>query len=116
MASAEDVQSFLQDFKAKLGVWGVIFRDDRGKNFNTLLELEITSVQRETILKELTASDYCEGPLAELLYNGADMWVFGKAIKGKEVYIKISLGAAGSKVICISFHVAERKMKYPLKK
>lgn len=116
MATSEDVQSFLHDFKAKLGIWGVIFRDDRGKNAQALLDLEVTPVFREKILKELQVTDYSEGPKTQNLYGGADMWVFGKNVKGQEVYIKITLGFAGAQVICISFHVAEHPMKYPLKK
>jgi hypothetical protein len=42
MAISEEVNAFLQDFKAKLGIWGVVFRDDRGENLQTLLALEIT--------------------------------------------------------------------------
>jgi len=30
-------------------------------------------------------------------------------------FIKITLGIEGSSVICISFHLAEHKMQYPLK-
>lgn len=115
MATSEEVHSFLQDFKIKLGIWGVVFRDDRGKNAQALLNLEITPVFREKILKELQTTDYYEGPKKENLYSGADMWVFGKTIKGQEVYIKITLGFSGAQVICISFHVAEHPMDYPLK-
>ncbi len=115
MATSEEVHSFLQDFKVKLGIWGVVFRDDRGKNAQALLNLEITPVFREKILKELQVGDYYEGPKKENLYGGADMWVFGKTIKGQEVYIKITLGFSGAQVICISFHVAEHPMDYPLK-
>lgn len=115
MATSEEVHLFLQDFKVKLGVWGVVFRDDRGKNAQALLNLEITPVFREKILKELQVTDYYEGPKKENLYGGADMWVFGKTIKGQEVYIKITLGFSGAQVICISFHVAEHSMVYPLK-
>ncbi len=43
------------------------------------------------------------------------MWVFGKDVKGKEVYIKITLGKPNSHTICISFHKAEFPMSYPLK-
>jgi len=111
----EDIQKFLQDFKVKLGIWGVVFRDDRGKNARALLELDITPVYREKILKELLVTDFCEGAKRECLYGGADMWVFGKLINGTEVYIKITLGFAGAQVICISFHCAEFPMKYPLK-
>ena len=111
MSTIDPIQSFLQDFKAKLGVWGVIFRDDRGKNAKTLLDLDITPVYREKVLYELLVTDFHEGPKKETLYGGADMWVFAKIIKGQEVYIKITLGFAGASVICISFHVAEHSMK-----
>jgi len=43
------------------------------------------------------------------------MWVFGTMIKGKEVYIKVSMGVENSQAVCISFHVAEFEMSYPLK-
>lgn len=110
-----EVQAFLQAFKAKLGVWGVIFRDDRGKNTQALLTLEITPVYRVKLLKDLDMIEYCEGPLEEKLYGGAEMWVFGKSVKGQQVYIKISLGFSGAQVICISFHVAEYPLNYPFK-
>ena len=37
----EEVQSFLEQFHAKLKVFGIIYRDDRGKNQKALEELEI---------------------------------------------------------------------------
>ena len=111
MATVQEINSFLQDFKTKLSVWGVVFRDDRGKNAQALLDLEITPVYREQVLRELLATDYQDGPKKETLHGGADMWIFGKTIKGQEVYIKITLGIAGAQVICISFHVAEHPMK-----
>lgn len=59
--------------------------------------------------------DFKEGPVKEELNRGADMWVFGKTIKKREVYIKITMGTIGSSVICISFHLAQHKMNYPFK-
>jgi hypothetical protein len=59
--------------------------------------------------------DFSEGPVEEKIYGGADMWVFGKTIKKREVYIKITMGPIGSSVICISFHLAQHKMNYPFK-
>jgi len=115
MSIEASVISFLKDCKLKLGIWDVLFRDDRGKNAQTLAELELRPIERKAILTALEFKDYSQGPLEELLYKGADMWVFGKTIKKKEVYIKITLGASGSSVICISFHLAEHKMHYPLK-
>ncbi len=116
MITAAELASFLKDFKEKMKFWDVLFRDDRGKNLQALIDLEITPIERKTILEAIEAEDYSEGPLEEKLYSGADMWVFGKTIKKKEVYIKITMGAMGSSVICISFHLAQHKMHYPLNK
>ena len=115
MPDANEINAFLNDFKAKLGIWGIVFRDDRGKNFQTLLDLDITSNYRIEVLKDLKKEDYSEGPLEEKFYNLSPMWVFGKIVKQKEIYIKITLGNAGINVICISFHIAEHAMSYPLK-
>lgn len=115
MSTKALVLAFLSEFKKKMQIWGVLFRDDRGKNSQALAELELRPIDREKILKELTFEDYCEDPLEEKLYGGSDMWVFGRIIKKKEVYIKIAMGIRGSSVICISFHVAEYKLKHPLK-
>ncbi|MDP3467076.1 MAG: hypothetical protein Q8S11_02000 [Daejeonella sp.] len=106
---------FLQDFKEKMKFWDVLFRDDRGKNSQTLIDLELRPIERKVVLETLETKDYSEGPLKEKLYGGSDMWVFGKTVKNKEVYIKIAMGMANNSVICISFHLAEHKMRYPLK-
>jgi len=115
MSTETVVASFLKDFKEKLRFWDVLFRDDRGKNAQALVDLELRPIERKTILEALETKDYSEGPLEEKLYGSADMWVFGKTVKKKEVYIKITMGAMSSSVICISFHLAQHKMKYPLK-
>ncbi len=115
MSTELEVKAFLLDFKIKMKMWGILIRDDRGKNTQTLIDLEISRIDRNDILQALEVKDYSEGPLSEVLYKGADMWVFGKMIKGKEVYIKITLGTMGSNVICISFHIAEHAMHFPLK-
>jgi hypothetical protein len=115
MSTEIAVADFLKDFKEKMKFWDVLFRDDRGKNTQALVDLELRPIERKTILEALETTDYSEGPLAEILYGGADMWVFGKTIKKKEVYIKITMGAMSNGVICISFHLAQHKMNYPLK-
>lgn len=115
MSTVLEVSSFLKDFNEKMKFWDVLFRDDRGKNAQTLVDLELRPTERKAILETLEIKDYSEGPLEEKLYGGADMWVFGKTVKGKEVYIKITMGVMGSSVICISFHLAQHKMQYPLK-
>jgi hypothetical protein len=80
MNSETTVVSFLKDFKEKMGFWDVLFRDDRGKNAQALVDLELRPVERKAILEALETRDYCEGPLEEKLYGGADMWVFGRTI------------------------------------
>ncbi len=115
MSTEAEVASFLKDFKEKMKFWDVLFRDDRGKNTQALVDLELRPIDRKAILEALETKDFSEGPLKEKLYGGADMWVFGKTIRKKEVYIKITMGAMSSGVICISFHLAQHKMKYPLK-
>ena len=116
MASQKQIESFLRDFKFHLDFWGLLIRSDRQKNFATMLELEYSINDVKNELKRLEFQDYSEGPLKETLYKSADMWVFGKMIQSKEVYIKITMGLGDSKVLCISFHFAERAMCYPFKK
>lgn len=115
MAAKEEIERFLIDFKHKLGFWGLIFRSDRDKNFKTLttLEYQIKDVKKE--LNELELANYSQGPVEEMFFGGAAMWIFGKSIQGKEVYIKITMGQASDCAICISFHFAEYMMKYPYK-
>ena len=114
MASIEDVDQFLREFKVKMSIWDVLF-STREKNIQALSDLEITPIYRKEILNELEPLDYSQGPLEDKMLNGAEMWVFGKTIKTKEVYIKITMGKPSLSVMCISFHLAEHPMNYPLK-
>jgi hypothetical protein len=82
----------------------------------TLLFLEITPSSRKEIIESLTFEDYAEGPVNDILHKGSDMWIFGKTVKNYEVYIKITMGSPNNSTICISFHLSEYKMDYPLKK
>ena len=113
MINKKVVDSFLRDFKGKMKILDILFRDDRGKNKQTLIDLEISPYQRKNVLEKLEVTDYSEGPIEEKLYGGSDMWVFGKEVKNKEIYIKITMGYSNSSVICISFHRAEHKLNYP---
>ena len=116
MISEQEVNKFLKDFKEKMKIWSVLFRDDRGKNAQTLADLEIRPIDRKKVLENLKTEDYSEGPIEDTLNKSTDMWIFGKEVKRNEIYIKISIGYAGTSVICISFHIAEHQMNYPFKK
>jgi hypothetical protein len=115
MITIEEVRAFLDQFNAKVQVFGILFRDDRPKNKEALQILDITPMQRELIVKNLQVQDYEEGPVIDLLNKRTEMWVFGKDVKEREVYIKITLGYQNGQTICISFHLAEHPMQYPFK-
>lgn len=115
MISIDEVKAFLEQFNIKAQVFGIIFRDDRQKNRKALLELDITQLQRELIVKSLLPQDYVEGPVIDVLNKEGEMWVFGKDVKEREVYIKITLGYENGQTICISFHIAEHPLVYPFK-
>ena len=87
-----DAELFLNDFKVKMQFMGIFFLDDRLKNSKTLTILEIVPAKRKQILQDLTVKDYSEGPIEEIVFMGSPLWVFGKAFKGYEIYIKISMG------------------------
>lgn len=115
-AKEADVIRFLKRLKAKMDIFGIIFIDKRPKNLQTLADLEITPAERELIIHNLAPEDYYKGPQPEHFFGGdARMWEFGKTIKSREVYIKITLGRENHEAICISFHIAERPITYPFK-
>lgn len=115
MASRQEVRQYLKDFKVKMKIFDILFLDDRGKNQQTLHDLEITPRRRLEIINSLEVKDYSEGPLDEKMRGILPMWVFGKQVKKEEAYIKISMGRENTSTICISFHIAEHRMKYPFK-
>jgi hypothetical protein len=116
MATQEEVRNFLNEFKVKMEVFSLLFRDDRMKNTQAMLNLEISWEKRKTIVESISVEDYSEGPLDDKLYGIASMWVFGKYIKELEIYIKISFGRPNEHVLCVSFHPAQYKMSFPFKK
>ena len=89
MITKEEVQKFLNQFHEKMKIFGIIYRDDRGKNQKTLEELEIVPSYRRVVIENLVVEDYVQGPVVDELNKLGEMWVFGKDVKGREVYIKI---------------------------
>ena len=118
MCTKREVEEFLKDFTFKLGFWGLLIRTDRTnpKNIETILALGLKRTHIKEILGQLKPEDYSQGPLPDTLYHQSPMWVFGKIVREKEIYIKIQMGPPNSETVCISFHFAERKMNYPFKK
>ncbi len=118
---ATDVSHFLKDVKGTLGGkaedgnygWRFI---PRQKNLDCLADLGFVLPDVKTTLLELTVSDFCDGPIQDADTRG-DLWIFGKVIDGKEVYIKIKLAQIGPLRIVkvVSFHFAEGPLFYPCK-
>lgn len=115
MTSEQEVEKYLTELKVKMKIFGILFFDDRGKNQQALHDLEISPDRRKEIIHSLKAEDYSQGPLDEKLHGILPMWIFGKQVRKKEVYIKISMGIENNSAVCISFHVAEHPMNYPFK-
>lgn len=68
MIAKVQVEEFLKKFKEKLKIWDIVYRDDRGKNTQTLADLELRPIERTKIIGSLTYKDYCQGPLKDDLY------------------------------------------------
>jgi hypothetical protein len=115
MADKSIVKSFLQELKQIIKVWGIFFSNRPKNSIQNLADLSITAKMREEIILALEIEDYNEGPLEETQQGGTEMWIFGKTIKGQQIYIKLTISKITDQAICISFHKAEFPMEFPLK-
>ena len=109
----DQVKKFLLEFKGiaiKDGVDTIPRKDTRA----TLQYLGLTYKNLQEILLSLSVEDYCEGPLEDHSKPG-ELWVFGKEVKGQEVYIKLKVAdVSGVRIAkCISFHIPVHPMEYP---
>jgi len=115
MRDIAEVENFLNEFITNLNIYGILYADSRQKNTQALAELNIVPNDRTKLISELKVEDYCLGPETDHSYFDQTIWIFGKMIKGKEIYIKISMGTLNSRVICISFHPSKSPLNYPFK-
>lgn len=113
ISDAALVESFLIHLKAKIPIYGIIY-ESREKNIQTLLNLGIIPRQRDEYIETLTFRNYVSGPHKDE-FEGTPLWVFGRIIQAKEIYIKIQINTVNKPVICISFHFAAHPLTYPLK-
>lgn len=86
MITKEQVESFLEELHTKMKIFGILFRDDREKNRNTLQELEIVPSYRKVVVENLRVEDYVQGPVVDELNRLGEMWVFGKDVKERNLY------------------------------
>jgi hypothetical protein len=109
------VLDFLSHFK-NISEKDIIFVR-RPKNNSALLELNISEAERLKIIFSLVLEDYVSGPEIDRdRENSGKIWVFGKENNGREIYIKLKIINRGKdKAICISFHLAEFPLNFPLR-
>ena len=114
MSLHDEVDAFLEDFRQKARVFEIYFYP-RLKNVDALLGLGIAAKQREDLIMDIAVENYYRGPTQDNDPGRPAYYEFGANIKNQEIYIKLSLGKFNKSPHCISFHVAEYQLDYPLK-
>ena len=82
----------------------------------TLLDLEYSSEDVVNRLKELTVAEYSETKIDKDDLNPPLLFVFGKDINRRLVYMKLKIKKKENlrkHILCVSFHYAKEKMKFP---
>ena len=80
----------------------------------TLLDLDYDTEDVVNRLKELTVEEYSETKIDKDDLNPPLLFVFGKDINSKLVYVKLKIKGDQQKyVLCVSFHYAKDKMAFP---
>ena len=80
----------------------------------TLLDLGYDATDVVKRLRELVVDEYSETKIDKDDVNPIALFVFGKVINDRLVYIKLKIKENQKKyVLCVSFHYAKRDMKFP---
>lgn len=79
-----------------------------------MLDLDYDSSDIVERLKELTIAEYSETLWDKDNDKPPLLFVFGKDINGRLVYIKLKIkGEQTKRVLCLSFHYAKHDMEFP---
>ena len=125
LSDKKDVKKFLDDLKAIINNVSFDSNDDliiiksskdevQYSTRYTLFDLDYDTVDVVDRLKELTVSDYSETLIDKDDDKPPLLFVFGKDINNRQVYIKLKIkGANNRRILCLSFHYAKHKMKFP---
>ena len=88
--------------------------DEKYSTPYTLLDLDYDAWDVIKHLKELQVSEYSETKIDKDDANPPILFVFGKDINNKLVYVKLKIkGDQQRHVLCVSFHYAKEKMTFP---
>lgn len=107
MHSFEEGRDFLLIDKPKYGI--------EFSTPYTLLDLGFDTHDVLEFLKKLTVEEYSETLFDKGMKNLEWLFVFGKTVTEKMIYIKIKIKNEKRKIICLSFHYAKYKMEFPYK-
>ena len=115
ISSRSDIVAFLEELKDAINNDCQMFFNYSKKNQATLLKLDYdeSDIMRE--LLSLRIQDYSETVFDTDNSDPPLLFVFGKMIMSKEVYIKLKVRVHGENktTLCISFHFSEHSMLYP---
>ena len=64
-------------------------------------------------LRTLSIAEYSQTLVDRDDFNPPLLYVFGKMVEGRTIYIKLKIKSENKKVVCVSFHYAEYDMNYP---
>lgn len=79
----------------------------------TLLDLDYDTEDIVNHLKELKLSEYSETKIDTDDVHPPVLFVFGKDISDRLIYVKLKIRDGGRKVVCVYFHYAKRTMLFP---
>lgn len=108
------ILNYLQELRTKLDFpYELIFADREDFN-KSIRKLGMRPIEIPDVLRSLEPEDYSEGPHQH--FGGPlEYWVYGKEVKGIEIYIKIVVNTKRGIIICVSFHESIRPMTFPLR-
>ena len=118
-AFLEELKMFLEKSDFDIDTEFVLIRKNKKDDVEystpyTLLDLDYDIEDVVDKLKELTVEEYSETKIDKDDLNPPLLFVFGKNINRKLIYIKLKIkGDQKRHVLCVSFHYAKDKMKFP---
>ncbi len=123
----KDVKAFLEELKEILNAKAfniyndlLIVKSNKDEiEYSTgylMLDLDYDALDVVERLKELTIAEYSETLIDKDDDKPPLLFVFGKDINSRLVYIKLKIkGEQTKRVLCLSFHYAKHDMVFPYK-
>lgn len=112
----DEIRNFLKEFKEIASKGRGIDVIPRRENIENLAQLGLTKKNRNEEIMTLALTNYCKGPEPDKDKPG-EIWIFGKQVGNKEIYIKLKIAQVGEEKIakCLSFHTPKFPLCYPYK-